>query len=171
MNNTYDNSKESTAKIIPMPAGYSNLSNLDLSKLARNLETITDMYNTSQEAFDVKLQKHIEQKKLLEKKFNIEIQKQAELNKMLERENALLKTTVRHLETSLKKCIPTHIILFLIINAILMTLSLAIALLYYNVHLILFDIYYVWCTFIISMTLFCTAFRSLIDWRKMLNEK
>lgn len=177
MTELYDYLKESAIRKNPSTNRSDIIANLDDEKLSELLQSsidvkaITDMFNLSQETLNKKNEEYSEQKKLLEKKFNVEIQKQSRQNRILESENAKLKTIVRQLESAQQKSIPSHIALFLIINAIIITLSTTAATLYYSMQLIIIDIYYVWCAFIISTTLFCTALRTLADWRKMLNEK
>lgn len=177
MTKVYDYLKESAIRKNLSANRYDIISDLDTEQLSKLLQSsidikaIIDMFDLSQETFNKKTEEYSEQKKLLEKKFNVEIQKQAEQNRILESENATLKTAVRHLERAQQNSIPSHIALFLIINSIIITLSTTAAILYYSKQLIVIDIYYVWCAFIISTTLFCTALRTLADWRKILNEK
>lgn len=177
MTKVYDYLKESAIKKKPSDNRYNTIYDFDPEQVSELLQSsfdikaITDMFNISQEELKKEKEQFSEQKKLLEKKFNIEIQKHDKQNRILESENATLKTIVRHLESTLQKSIPTHIALFLIINVIIITLSTTAAILYYSMRLTIIDIYYVWCAFIISTTLFCTALRTLADWRKMLNGK
>lgn len=124
-----------------------------LSMLIESHSAMTEMYN------------------ILKEKAEAEHQKLVKQNEQLKSENEALKLKLIHFESCLKKCVPTHIIWFLIVNAIVITLSATLTLLFYYQQIYIIDIYYLLCVLIISTTLFCTALRALADWRVMLNEK
>lgn len=92
-------------------------------------------------------------------------------------ENALLATeNKKYIEENnrmrrmLKNSIPLHTIVFLIINAIVITSCITILVLSYMLKTYIFSPYYLICTLIIGITLFATAGRALYDWRRMLHE-
>lgn len=151
--------KESTARKLYSASksyGESDFDSPQLSTFLKSTSAMAEMYYIVKEKLD---------------STDTELQKHIELNTKLVNENQSLKATVNHMKDMLKKCIPTHIILFLIVNVAIMTLSATLAVLFYGAQFYIVDIYYILCTFIISTTLFCTALRALADWRKMLYEK
>ena len=155
MDNIYNYLKESAARKYFSNSELYNEADYNPQQLFMFFKTtvgVIDMYNR------------------VEEKFNSDVQMLINENNDLKSENHALNETIGHLETMLKKCIPSHIIFFLIVNVIIMTLSATFAILFYSVQLYIIDIYYLLCTFIISTTLFCTALRALADWRSMLNE-
>lgn len=144
------------------------------SKLIAANTAMAEMYNIAKEKFNTELENHIQENNNLRRKnviLSTEIQRLYEHNKNLKSENDVLNVTINRLNAILKKSMPTHIILFLIVNSIIMTFSATLAILFYSTKFYVIDIYYVLCTFIISATLFCTALRALGEWRKILYEK
>lgn len=113
------------------------------------------------------------QEKYYTAKFKLERDVQQEVEKNLElrieNENIMIKN--KRMETVLKKCIPMHTIKFLIVNAAIIAICITLLFLYYIKEIYIFEPYYLFCSLIISLTLFATASRALYDWRILINEK
>ncbi len=94
-----------------------------------------------------------------------------EVNKLQEQKriNSVLEKECRHLKKVISKCIPVHTIIFLLINmAVISAVSVLLTLRFFmNVYII--DAYYLLCLLLASATLFCTALKSLSEWRKFLH--
>lgn len=91
-------------------------------------------------------------------------------NTLLTIENKKYIEENNRMRRMLKNSIPLHTIVFLIINAIVITACITILALSYMLKTYIFSPYYLICTLIIGITLFATAGRALYDWRRMLHE-
>ncbi|MCH5271571.1 MAG: hypothetical protein J1E83_12615 [Lachnospiraceae bacterium] len=89
----------------------------------------------------------------------------------IEGENAYLKEQNSKMKMILKKCIPMHTMLFLVVNmGIIVGASIFLAL-SHTMHIYVLDPYYLVCALLISSTLFFTALISLFEWRKLLRDE
>lgn len=77
----------------------------------------------------------------------------------------------QYLKEKLRKSIPMHTIIYLIINSTIFSSAITLLILYYSTDCHIISPYYLICACLISMGLFLTALMSLKDWRKYLNEK
>lgn len=86
-----------------------------------------------------------------------------------EMENRKLKEECMALRRKLKKAIPYHAIIYLVVSTLFFGVALTLSILYYRYKVYLIEPYYLVCTCIISLTLFLTALDSLKDWKVYLN--
>lgn len=82
----------------------------------------------------------------------------------LEKEN-------KKMATKLKKSFPAHIIIYLTVCSFMIGISMTLLTLTYAFDVCLINPYYIICTLLISLTLFCTAAVAAKDWKEYLNGK
>lgn len=129
-------------------------------EVEQQVSMLIDMNYSMAEAFE-----------LAKEKLESEIQEQINNNIKSKRIIKELMNENKYIKSVLKKSIPMHTIIFLIINTVVITLSCVLLLMSYNGGFDTVDVYWLWCTLITGTTLFATAFRALHDWRKMIYEK
>lgn len=74
-------------------------------------------------------------------------------------------------EFKLQNCIPFHIIIYLVINAIVVAVAMVLLVLRFAYNLYSIDPYYLICALGIGTTLFMTAVVSLKEWKGFLNSR
>lgn len=126
---------------------------------SHQVELLLEIMATASESFNV-----------AKDKYNSDVHEQSRINAMLKSENEAIRKENNHMKRLLTDCIPMHTIVFLIINAVIIAVSVTLLVLCYGMKLYIIKPYYLICALIICFTLFGTAIRSLYDWRKMLNE-
>ena len=126
----------------------------------QQVSMLIDMNHSMAEAFE-----------LAKEKLEFEVQEQINNNIRSKRVIKELMVESKYIKSILKKSIPMHTIIFLIINTVVITWSCVLLFVSYSGSFNTIDVYWLWCALITGITLFATAFRALYDWRKMIYEK
>ncbi|MGN0263930.1 MAG: hypothetical protein ACI4DX_06030 [Oliverpabstia sp.] len=82
----------------------------------------------------------------------------------LKKENAAMKN-------KLGKSIPIHIIIYMVICALVISVSITLLIFRYKYKIYTIDPYYIISALLIALTLFFTSMAAIKDWKEFLNER